>query len=335
VHKKSWTIGIYTEHKEHKVFSQPPETEVLVNYLEKHFPGAKYQSVYEAGFCGFWIHDALEASGVECTVVNPADVPTKDKEKRQKSDPVDSRKLARSLRAMELDGIYVPTRSALEDRQLLRSRKRLVKDLQRCRNRIKSLLHFYHIGSVADWDQRWSKKYLNWLENIQMCQKSGQAAFEAYLSELKAIAKLKVSLDKEIRLLSHAPGYAHQVQLLESVPGIGLLSAMIFLTEITDINRFASLDQLCSYIGLVPDTRSSGEKENVGQMTKRGNTILKSTLIESAWRATSSDPALLLKYNQLCGKMSSNKAIVRIARKLLNRIRFVLKNQQMYQKAII
>ena len=79
VHKKSWSISIYTDQFEHKTFSQPPEVGVLVNYLKRNFPGATYKSVYEAGYSGFWIHDRLQEQGIQCLVVNPADVPTKDR----------------------------------------------------------------------------------------------------------------------------------------------------------------------------------------------------------------------------------------------------------------
>ena len=70
--------------------------------------------MYEAGFCGFWIHERLTALGIDNIVVNPADVPTKSSEKLRKSDAVDSGKLARSLRANELKGIYTPDSVSLK-----------------------------------------------------------------------------------------------------------------------------------------------------------------------------------------------------------------------------
>ena len=83
--KKSWRVTILTKDFEHKTFTQPPKPEVLMKYLRKHFPGAKYLCVYEAGYFGFWIHDELRQQGVECYVVHPADVPTKDKERRNRN----------------------------------------------------------------------------------------------------------------------------------------------------------------------------------------------------------------------------------------------------------
>jgi transposase len=97
VHKKSWKVTIMAEDTFYKTFTQPPNPEVLYNYLKSNFPGGNYHSAYEAGFCGFWIHDKLTSLGVRSIVVNPADIPTTDKERVQKEDKRDSRKIARSL----------------------------------------------------------------------------------------------------------------------------------------------------------------------------------------------------------------------------------------------
>ncbi len=138
VHKKSWQVSIYSDELYHKTFNQPPKPEVLHGYLSKHFPNGVYYSVYEAGFCGFWIHDQLQFLGVNNIVINLADVPTTDKEKKQKTDKVDSNKLARQLKNGDLQAIYIHNRAVLEDRALLRMRRTLVKELTRYKNRIKS-----------------------------------------------------------------------------------------------------------------------------------------------------------------------------------------------------
>ena len=80
VHLKSWTVTILTETQPHKTFSQPPKPEVLAGYLEKHFPNGSYHSAYEAGFSGFWAHYRLMSLGIKNIVINPADVPTTQKE---------------------------------------------------------------------------------------------------------------------------------------------------------------------------------------------------------------------------------------------------------------
>jgi transposase len=108
VHKLSWTVTILLEHITHKTFSQPACARTLGNYLRKNFPGGNYLSAYEAGFSGFSTHRQLEKEGISNIVVNPADIPTTDKEKRQKEDQRDSRKIANSLKQGSLRAIHIP-----------------------------------------------------------------------------------------------------------------------------------------------------------------------------------------------------------------------------------
>src|SRR5665647_3913396 len=145
VHLKSWTVTILTEELTHKTFNQPACADTLGNYLKRNFPGGTYHSVYEAGFSGFWTHYKLKEMGINNIVINPADVPTTQKEHLLKDDPTDSRKLARSLRSGVLKAIYVPEPLTMEDRSLVRSRATLVKDMGRYKSRIKSQLNLYGI----------------------------------------------------------------------------------------------------------------------------------------------------------------------------------------------
>jgi hypothetical protein len=63
VHRKSWSVTIIVEGIEHKTFNQPPEPQVLADYLNRMFPNGDYHSAYEAGFCGYGIHRALNNRG--------------------------------------------------------------------------------------------------------------------------------------------------------------------------------------------------------------------------------------------------------------------------------
>jgi len=336
IHKKSWSISILTDKFEHKTFTQPPNVEVLVKYLNRNFPGGSYKSVYEAGYSGFWIHDRLQEHGVQCHIVNPADVPTKDKERRSKTDRVDCRKLARSLRNGEIESIYVPSRPKVEDRSLLRTRHSMVRKQTRCKNQIKSILHFYGIQIPEELgDSYWSNRFIAWIETITMERASGNFILKVHLEELNNTRKIIADLTRGIRSLADSEEYRQNVCLLKTLPGISTLTAMTLLTELYDINRFRNVDKLCSYIGLIPDTDSSGETERKTGITKRRNAQLRGILIESSWIAVRKDPALMMAFNTLCKKMPKTNAIVRIARKLLNRIRHVLKTQQEYVPAVV
>jgi len=336
VHKKSWSVSIFLKYGEYKTFNQPPEVDKLLHYLRHHFPRGDYRSVYEAGYCGFWIHDQLREKGIQCLVVNPADVPTKNKERRAKRDPIDCRKLARSLRNGEIEGIYVACRSKLQDRTLIRTRQSMVGKQTRCKNQIKGMLLFYGVVIPEKREMgHWSRGFIQWIEGIRMERASGDIALKAHLEELSHLRHLIASLNRAILRLARTEEDWPLVRLLKTVPGISTLTAIILLTELGEITRFPSLDELSCYVGLVPDTQTSAEKEYVGGLTQRRHAQLRWLLIEASWTAIRKDPPLLMAFEEYCKRMRKTKAIVKIARKLLNRIRYVLKNQAEYVPCVI
>lgn len=337
-HLKQWRVSVMTSQVLYKTFSAPPQTEKLSEYLRRNFPGAVYYSAYEAGFCGFWIHRELTKLGINSIVVNPGDIPTKDKERRQKEDARDSRKIAQTLRSGELKGIYIPSEQNQQDRQLLRTRENIVKDLGRSKNRIKSLLYFQGIHYPERFEGRevrWSKKFIDWLEGLDFEYDTGKWGLQAHLEMVRQQRSLLLKVTRQIRELSRRTEYKQDVDLLMGIPGIGMLTGMKILTELERIDRFESFDNLCSYIGLVPSTNSSGEERVDRGITPRRNPYLRKSLIESAWVAIRNDPALLAAYQDLTKRMPGNKAIVRIAKKLLRRIVHVLRKREMYVKGII
>lgn len=339
IHKKNWTVSIFTENFEHKTFSQNPDPTVLVNYLKRNFPGASYHSVYEAGYCGFWIHEALIEAGIHNIVINPADVPTKDKERRRKNNRVDSRKLARSLRNGDLEAIHVHKRELLEDRFLVRTRRDAAKQQTRYKNKIKAALSFFGILVPVGFNNaHWSGAFIKWIESIVMTKHTGKSALMDLLDELKHCRQRVAELNRDIRQLATQELYRDKVRLLKSVPGIGTLTAMIFLTELGDIfARFTNLDKMAAFIGLIPGECSSGEEDQINNtsITPRSHHYLRSMLIECAWVAVRKDPVLAMCYNKYLKRMSGQKAIIRITRKLLNRMRYVLKNNQEYVTAVV
>jgi transposase len=212
----------------------------------------------------------------------------------------------------------------------------MVRKQTRCKNQIKGILFFYGIALPEEWAERhWSGPFVRWLESIQMERASGDMALKIHLEELKYLRQIIVKLDREIRVLAGTEGYAVQVYLLRTIPGISTLTAMILLTELQEISRFASLDELASYVGLIPDAHESGETEHTGGITKRRHAQLRAALVEAAWTAVRKDPALQMAFQQLSRRMRKTRAIVKIARKLLNRVRYVLKNQRPYVLGVV
>lgn len=336
-HLRNWRVSIMVNDSPFKTFSQDPRSETLKNYLNRNFPNGNYYSAYEASFSGFKIHRELINLGIKNIVVNPADIPTTDKERKQKEDSRDSRKIARELSQQDLTPIHVPDVDIEGDRCLIRYRKTLTKEVARTKNRVKSQLYYFGIEIPACFSEKkyWSKKFTTWLKSVELPNDSAKITLNAHLEMAEMLRKKQYATNKEIRKLSEKEIYKDNYHLLISVPGIGTLTAMIILTELGDIKRFKNMDKLCSFIGLVPSTNSSGERERTLGVTARQNKILRTTIIESAWIAIGHDPALMLAYQNLVKRMEAQKAIIRIAKKLVSRILFVLKNKQPYVHSVV
>lgn len=337
-HLKSWTITAMTQNSFIKTLSQNPDAGVLHTYLQRNFPGGNYYSAYEAGFCGYSVHHDLEQYGIKNIVVNPADIPTTDKERKQKEDRRDSRKIARSLKNGELLGIHIPSHESEELRSMVRYRKTLVKEIARHKNRVKSHLYCFGITipePLVQASKYWSGKFTLWLETVQQSTVYGDMVLQGTLGTIKHLRSEQLKVNRKLRELEKDGHYSSQLKLLRSIPGIGLIVAATLLSELETSTRFKNLDNLCSFVGLVPRTNSSGENEKTGRITPRSNKPLRGQLIESAWIASRNDPALAQCYLELCKRMKPNKAIIRIAKKLLNRIRYVLKNKKEYVYSIV
>ncbi len=336
VHKKNWRVTIRTLDMELKTFSMNPDPLELYKYMNKNYPGGTYYSAYEAGFCGFWIHKQLQSFSFKNIVVNPADIATKQKEKVKKTDPVDSRKLARELEKNSLDAIYVPDDFHLQLRSLVRLRFRLTQNLTRIKNRIKSFLHFYGIQIPLNLqNSRWSNNFVTWLNSLNLQYQQGNDSLQFMIEQFIFQRKQLFSLTKKLKAISQNSIISNHLRLILSIPGIGFISAITFYSEIIDISRFSTLNQNACFVGLVPFIRASDDKQTTLGITFRYNLYLKNLLIEASWVAVRIDPALTLSFKELSKRMPKNKAIIRIAKKLLNRIRFVWKNQVPYSTCVV
>jgi transposase len=336
-HKNSWEILPISSGIELKRQSMPPSPEGLAKYLHKNYPNATIVSVYEAGFCGFWIHRRLQALGINNIICNPADVPSKIKERQKKNDRVDARKLARELSSGNLKPIHIPDEQQESRRALCRLRVQLVKDQTRTKNRIKSFLNFKGVEVPTDDGlKHWSGNYIKYLDELTFEHKESRLTLDGLLESLKYQRGQIVKVTKNIRsMVREDKEISKVVKRLMSVPGVGFITAVTFCTEIMDIKRFNKLDRLSDYVGFVPAESYSGEKERILGLSNQQNKFLRNLIIESAWTAIRKDPALMMAYGKYVQRMQPQEAIIRIAKKLLNRIMHVWKNDCDYVCSVV
>jgi transposase len=233
-----------------------------------------------------------------------------------------------------LEGIYVHSKESLDDRALIRHRTTLLKLMGGTKSRIKHLLYNNGVSYPDEFSQKskhWNRRFISWLQHDVQLLSDTRVTLDLLIEELLYFRARILDVNRKIRVLANTDKYRRQYENLISIPGIGAIISMCLLTEIDDISRFSNQRQFASFLGIVPVMKASGDDCYVGEKTFRGNKALGPKIIEAAWITIKHDGELAAKFGQLCLRgMKRNKAIVRIARKLSNRIFSILKNDKEY-----
>jgi transposase len=191
------------------------------------------------------------------------------------------------------------------------------------------------VADGVDKEKYWTKAFIKALQNLDCGDESLRMTLNMMLLELTEIRKRVLESTSLVRKLAETKDYSSNVELVRSIPGVGPVNAMVILTELGDINRFATYDHLCSYVGFTPSTDDSGDRKKDRGITHRCNNRLRTAMIESCWMLISKDPAMLMKYSGYCRKMNKNQAIIRIGKHLLSRIKYVLTKKEKYETCLV
>ncbi len=237
---------------------------------------------YEASSAGFVLKRWLDEMGVACEVVAPGFVP-KSPGERIKTDRRDARRLAQGYQAGMLRPVRVPDQEEEAVRALVRHRDDLTRDMTRTKNRI---LKFLALQGVQYPEGRhWTAKHRQWLRGLSL-EPVQAVVLRSHLSTLEQLEAQREVIDQQIAEVAETPAYRDKVQRLMCLRGIGLYSAMVLVTEIGDPHRFRGAPELMSYLGLVPQEHSSGDRRRTGRITKVGNSRGRWVLSEAAWNQT-------------------------------------------------
>ena len=272
--------------------------------------------------------------GIENIVVHAADIPTTGKEKAMKTDAVDSEKIAWALKRGELRGIYVKDKRYMDDTNLMRLRQRFIMDLSRQKNRTKHLLYTQGVTypeRFRNCRTHWSRNFMKWLREEVELLSDQKMSLLLLCEQVENTRKAILKVTREIRRLSTTDRYKENYDLLTSVPGFGLTTSMMILTEFdNDIMRFPNERRFVSMLGLIPTCHDSGEKKVSGEKINRGNKRLGPLIVEASWVAIQRDLELGAYYSNCCQIMKPHKAIIKVARKLACKAYAVLKTKTRY-----
>ena len=166
-------------------------------------------------------------------------------------------------------------------------------------------------------------------------QKVSELTKQVIIQTAKEILSKKELCKKQMDFLSDTYKDNEQIKLVNSITGIGVNSAIKIMLEIEDISRFNSAKQLCSYFGVHPVFKESGDGKWGGRMSKKGRSEVRATLFMCALSAIRHDDNLKNLYARFRAKgMNHYQAMGVIMHKMLRIVFGVLKNQQPYDTAI-
>ena len=317
-----------------KSFTCPPKSEILNQWVTKHYSDYKVFVAYEAGCCGFEPHRDFIDFGWSSIVFNPADITRKGSSAFHKTDQIDARLICQELRDARLQSITIPDRKREELRALFRRRVALVRDFRRIKSQIKMQLLFLGVEIPAQYDKaKWSHAFRKWLKSLKCYFVTGDYLVESQLSQYEYLEANIRDISNKLRAYCRKH-YKKDYYLLKSIPGIGGIVACGILSELGDLRRFSSAKQLAAYVGFVPYIRQSGNTTHTFGITPRANHIIRSYFVEAAWQALRLDPVMQNYYSRHQGK-DSKKIIIKIARKLLLRTRAVIISGLTYEIGLV
>jgi transposase len=301
------------------------------DHLRKLFAGHQPSAVViEACLLAGWVHDLCHELGLACHVANTASEAWKFKHARRKTDKDDALRLAQLFALGQLPTVTVPPPATRPWRALIAGRQALVGRRVAVQNRIRAILVGQGLPAPRG-HKAWTALGLAGIGQLARplagCadDELWRGLLDLALTELRQVQQLADQAEARLDRLARASA---DVQLVETVPGVGPRTAEAIVAHLHQPRRFGGGKQVSAYVGLVPRQYQSGELDRKGRITRRGPALLRKLLVECAW--------VMLRYNAWAravylrlsrGQARKKQAIVALARKLLVRCWAMLRDQ--------
>lgn len=275
------------------------------------------------------LYDDLRPCVKELVVCNPSAMPWIYRSAK-KTDRIDAKKQAILLSVGQLPTVHMPSREVREWRSMIQRRRSLVQDCSRAKTRVRSIInaHCLRDERVGTW---WTLKNIEWLKSLTRPESEmhlPERAAEHLADLIDEVefynAKIDRATDRLDRIVSENAG----AQLLMTIPGIGPRTAEAVLAYTDDISRFARSKQFASYFGVTPKLDESGSTRKMGHISRRGPSVVRWLIVESAWRTITYSKAMRAFWLRVMKGQRGRKkiAIVAVARKTLTIMRAMLRD---------
>lgn len=260
---------------------------VMLDQLGRIGKGKAMHVCFEAsGGYGF-LYERISKIAKHVAVAHPGQLRLIFRAKK-KHNRVDALKLAKLSYLDEVPQVHVPRAEVRSWRTTIEHRQRILAQRVASKNRLRSLLKSQGVFQPEQIKSLWSRKGIAWLKTLELGEAEA-LRLQILIEELDE-ARRKISLVEKYlaKVAARHPGVA----LLMTIPGVGIRTAEAFVAYVDDIRRFARVNQVGSYFGLVPCEDSTGDARRLGHMTKDGPATVRKLLTEAAWQGIRRSPTI-------------------------------------------
>jgi len=302
----------------------PSRREELVRFFANRTEPAK--AALEATRNWYWPYDTIEPLVEELKLASPPKIRI-IAESTVKTDHIDAKVIADLLRSNFLPTCYVPDAETRQKRELLRHRAFLVQIRTRVKNRIHIILD--KLGIEHPFDNLFSKRGLEFLQGMEL-----PWAYQKELEDsLEMLEFLNGKEKEQNKIIEKLCKESEEAALLMTIPGIAYHNALLIMSEIGDVNRFATGTKFCGYCGLVPTVHISDKTVRYDQMTQVGNKWLRWVFIEAAHIGRRKSLRFSRLYERVKVKRGPQVAIGAVAREMAVVSFYILKSGKPFRDA--
>ena len=271
-----------------------------------------WKGAMEATIFTGWVYDFLKPHALELKVAHPEMLKAITAAKK-KNDRADSERITDLLRVNLLPECYMASEEIRELRRILRYRNIIVRTAVKMKNKVSGLL--MEVGAEYNKKRLHGGKYFNELlgkvEDVPPSVINLLTLSRASLEMFQGVQKRLLDTLHNNELISE------RVKRLMSIPGVGEVTALTWVLEIGEVERFSSIREAVSYCGLCSAQRESAGKEHRGPISKKRNKHLQTVLIEAAKLSPRWNPQLAALYTKEAARGNRNRATLAVARKLV------------------
>lgn len=232
----------------------------------------------ESGCLSHWLIEELRNLNVPAICVDSRHIAAVLATTINKTDKNDARGIANALRCNMYREVHAKSRNSIEVNTLLVSRKAIVEQRTHLTNTIRGLLKAYGIRISLSATTNMFFEYVR--TKIAELAKLARIGLEGLLKAAEELHSQVKAFDKLVKKLAEED---EQVNRLQTVPGIGPITAMNFKMEIDDPKRFQKSRSVGAYLGMTPRQYASGETQKQGRISKCGSRELRKLLREAGF----------------------------------------------------